>query len=108
MCNDITRREITDVMFYFREFFDRNPSEIALLFFEIRNDVGENIYLPDLWLELMQVMGLPQMVYVHDAPNSTTPWPTLREMISMDKVHNLRVVTPSPDHLFVSSPRTPH
>ncbi len=92
MCNEVTRREVTDVMFYFREFFVRNPSEIAILFFNIRNDVGENVHLPNLWLEMMQVMGLVEMVYVHDAPNSKTPWPTLREMIDMNKVHKFRIV----------------
>ena len=86
MCNDISRREVTDVLMNFREFFSRNPSEIAILFFVIRNEADEYIHLPDFWFEMMQVRGLPEMTYVHDAPNSTTPWPTLREMIRQNKV----------------------
>jgi hypothetical protein len=68
------------------EFFERNPSELVILFFEIRSDVDQYVDLLDFWLELMQIMGFVEMVYVHDAPNSTTPWPTLRELISNNKV----------------------
>ena len=73
-------------MLYFREFFDRNPSEIAILFFEIRSDIDEYVHLPDVWIELIQVMRLAQLVYTHDDPNGGTPWPTLREMINRNKV----------------------
>jgi len=56
-----------------------------MIFFEIRSDVDQYVSLPDFWLEFMQIMGFVDMVYAHDAPNSTTPWPTMRELISNNK-----------------------
>jgi len=73
-------------MFYTLEFLERNPSEIVLFFFEMRSDVDEYVDLQEFWLLMLQVKGLAQKIYGHDAPNSTNPWPLLGEMIDNEKV----------------------
>jgi hypothetical protein len=73
-------------MFYFMEFLKRNPTELVIFFFEMRSDVDLFVDLQDFWFLLAQVMGFVEMVYVHDTPDSETPWPTLRELISNNEV----------------------
>ena len=85
-CSDYSKRDIQDIIWYFMEFFERNPTELVMIFFEIRSDVDQYVSLPEFWLELVQIMGFVDMVYTHDAPNSTTPWPTMRELIRNNKV----------------------
>ena len=65
---------------------ERNPSEIAILFFEIRNDIDEYVNVSEFWIEMIQVMRVAELVYTHDDPNGGTPWPTLRELINRNKV----------------------
>ena len=67
-------------MFYFLEFLEKNPSEVVIFLFEITSDVDQPVELQSFYYILLQVMGLIQMVYKHDAPNSTNPWPTLRDL----------------------------
>ena len=63
-------------------FLRKNPTEIVILVLQVVQDEGDSVHDPvtldEIDAIMQQVQGLPRRLYSH--PNSTTPWPTLREL----------------------------
>lgn len=86
-CNANGVRDVIDVMRAFEQFLERNPSEIVIFFFEVRNDVDQYVDLNDFWFLFVQMWDIVEKVYVHDGgpDGKKKPWPTLRELVKMDQ-----------------------
>ena len=75
-------------MIHFKEFLDKNPTEVVVFIFEITDDVDQPVNMQDFYFLFVQIRGFIDMMYVHDGPGS--PWPTLRELTdpAYEKTYN--------------------
>lgn len=76
-------REIPEVLASINKFLDDYPSEILMIPLEINNNAGGTVNLDFLYLQMAQVTGFLEKLYVH--PNPTAPWPTLSQAIDTNK-----------------------
>lgn len=77
-CARESRRDVIELMMGVKEFLLKNPTEIVIFFFEVKDDIGRPVNLRDFYFLMVQIMGFVSMIYKHSGVDDS--WPTLREL----------------------------
>ncbi|GKY93630.1 hypothetical protein MPSEU_000330400 [Mayamaea pseudoterrestris] len=79
---ELGRRDPYTVFEHINLFLDKHPRDLLLIPIQVNNDVDEPVDLWEFYSILSSIDGFVDRMYVH---NETLYWPTMRELIELDK-----------------------